>query len=379
MFGRRVVLGRILGFEIRADVSWVFLFLLILWSLSSGFFPALYEDLAARQYWALGLIGTVGLFVSLLFHEISHSLVARGYGMEVGGITLFLFGGAAEMQSEPATPRIEFLMAGAGPLASLVLAAAFYALMSAFVAVGLPQHWVGVPYYLAFVNTALAVFNLLPAFPMDGGRMLRAGLWAQGKDLKRATKVASRLGQGFGILLMAAGIAQALLAQNFVGGMWWFLIGLFVHGNAGATYTRLLNRLALHGLQVTDLMTRDPVTVEADAHLQEVVDDIVYRYHHHRYPVVQGERLLGCIRTRQIRAITQDQWSHLRVRDVMEPLGPRNSIAADLDAEDALDRLQSNEDGWTMVVRGNALVGVLALRDLRAYLRLREELGRRRA
>jgi Zn-dependent protease len=375
MFGRRFVLGRVFGFEIRADISWVFLFLLILWSLASGFFPVLYEGLSARLYWGLALIGTVGLFVSLLFHEISHSLVARAYGLEVGGITLFLFGGAAEMQSEPDTPKSEFLMAGAGPLASIVLGGVFYVVTGSVEALGLPDHWVGVPYYLSIVNVALAVFNMLPAFPMDGGRMLRAVLWSLGKDLRRATKVASRLGQGLGILLMAAGAAQAIVLQNFVGGMWWFLIGLFIHGNAAATYSQLADRLALKGLLVRDLMSRNPVTVDANSNLHDVVDDIVYRYHHHRYPVVQHDRPVGVIGTRQVKEIARDQWSHVKVEDVMEPINSHNTITPDADAQAAFDALQRRGDGWLMVTSGTRLVGVVALRDLRTYLTVRQELG----
>ncbi|RDD62960.1 site-2 protease family protein [Ferruginivarius sediminum] len=374
MFGRRMVLGRILGFEIRADISWVFLALLILWSLASGFFPSFYEGLPQGLYWTLALVGTIGLFASLLFHELSHSVVARAYGLEIQGITLFLFGGAAEMREEPRTAVSEFLMAIAGPIASLVLAAGFYVLALLVAGVGTPEHWVGVPRYLAIVNLALAVFNLLPAFPMDGGRALRAALWYWGKDLRSATKVASRLGQGLGMLLMAAGIAQAILLGNFVGGMWWFLIGLFVQGNAGATYQQLLNRFALHGMSVREVMTEDPVVADPDMTLRRLVDEVVYPQHHHRFPVVREGRLLGYVGTNQIKQVDADVWERTRVGDVMVAAGDDNVIAPDAGAEKALERLQQSETGWLMVADGERLHGVLALRDLLQYLQLRQEL-----
>ncbi len=374
MFGNRVVLGRVLGFEIRADVSWVFLALLVLWSLAGGFFPAFYPELPQRTYWALGVLGTVGLFVSLLFHELSHAVVGRHYGIQVSGITLFLFGGAAEMQSEPETPNSEFLMAIAGPIASLVLAGAFYLLWQALAGLGAPEHWAGVPRYLAIINVALAVFNLLPAFPMDGGRALRALLWRWGKDLRGATRVASRLGQGFGMLLMALGILQALMLGNFIGGMWWFLIGLFVQGQAGGTYRHLLDRLALEGQRVRDVMTRDPVTVAPEDSLRDLVDAVVYRHHHHRYPVVEGGRLLGHVGTRHVKAVPQERWPEVRVRDVMQPRGEETTIRPDCTAQDALERLQTSGDGWLLVAEGDRLHGILALRDLMQYLRLRQEL-----
>ncbi len=377
MFGRRFVFGRILGFEIRADPTWAILFLLILWSLASGFFPAMYPGVAAGTAWGLALVGTLGLFASLLFHELAHSVVARSYGVKVGGITLFLFGGAAEMESEPASPRAELLIAGAGPLASLFLAVAFYGVTGVVATAGAPDPIVGLPYYLAVVNLALAVFNLLPAFPMDGGRLLRAALWGMGRNLRRATKVASRMGQGFGLLLIAGGAFQAIAVQNFVGGMWWVLIGVFIHGNAGMTYKRLLDRLSLKGLTVGDVMTRRPVTVDPDSTIQQIVDEVIYRYHHHRYPVASGRRLLGWIGARQVQGIERARWPELRVGEVMAPADTSATIPASADAETALDRLQARRDGWLMVTDRGALVGVVALRDLQAYLRLRAELGGR--
>jgi len=307
MFGRRMVLGRVLGFEIRADASWGILFLLILWSLASGFFPVMYPGVSAATAWALALLGTLGLFASLLLHELAHAVVARIHGVTVGGITLFLFGGAAEMESEPASPRAELLIAGAGPLASLGLAVGFYAATGLVALAGAPQPIVGLPYYLALVNLALAVFNLLPAFPMDGGRLLRATLWGLGRNLRRATKVASRMGQGFGLLLIAAGAFQAIAAQNLLGGMWWVLIGVFIHGNAGMTYRRLLDRLRLQGLTVRDVMTRDVVTVSPDVELNTCLRTMTEGGFRH-LPVVDPEgEPMGMVSQRDFVALTFGQ------------------------------------------------------------------------
>ncbi len=373
MFGESYSLFRVLGFEIRANVTWLFLALLVTWSLAAGFFPFVYPDLAPFTYWMMALVGMFGLFFSLLFHELSHSVVARAHGLPVRRITLFLFGGAAEMESEPKEPRIEFWMAIAGPIASVVLGVAFYLLAVAMAAVGFPEHVAGVARYLGFINMLLAIFNMVPGFPLDGGRVLRAALWQFKGDIRWATRWATRMGQGFGLLLVALGLAN-FIAGNFVGGMWWFLIGLFVQAAATASYQQLLTQQALAGRTVRRFMTADPVTVPADATVEEFVDDYLYHHNFDRFPVVRGERLVGSIGLSEVRDVPRDERNRTRVGDACEERVKENTIEADMKADEALNRMQQSRTGRLMVTEGDRLVGMLVLKDLLRYLDVRSEL-----
>ena len=214
MFGRRLTLFELLGFKVQVDASWIFLAFLVVWTLAASVFPVRHEGLPTATYWWMGVVGAIGLFFSLIFHELSHSVVARRFGIPIRGITLFVFGGVAEMEEEPPNPRSEFLMAIAGPAASFALAIAFSAIGAAAAVVGAADSVVGVTRYLSFINTLLAVFNLVPAFPLDGGRALRASLWHFRGDLREATRIASRIGEGFGFLLITLGLLNILTGSQ---------------------------------------------------------------------------------------------------------------------------------------------------------------------
>jgi len=377
MFGKQIVLFELFGIEIKVDMSWALLALLIAWSLAKGFFPAYYEGLPAAVYWWMGIVGAFGLFASIVLHELSHSLVGRYQGMRIKGITLFLFGGVAEMADEPAAPRAEFTMALAGPLASLALAGLFYLIAMAAAGAGLADPVVAVLRYLALLNLLLAVFNLLPAFPLDGGRMLRAVLWWRSGDLRRATRIASRIGSAAGFGLMALGVFTALQG-NLVGGIWWLLIGLFLQRAAVGAYQHLLVRRALQGERVRRFMTADPVAVPPDLPLDRLVEEYVYRYHHDLFPVVEGGRPVGCITLRQIREVPRERWPTTPVRAIADSRVAENSVGAEEDAMQALARMQQTGRSRLMVTddRGR-LVGLLALKDMMALLALRIDTGPR--
>lgn len=374
MFGNNFTLFRILGFQVRANVTWLFLAILVTWSLASGFFPAFFPDLSPGTYWILGVAGMIGLFFSLLFHEFSHALVARAHGLPMGGITLFLFGGVAEMEMEPPSPKTEFWMAIAGPIASVVLGAVFYAVAAGMLTAGVPEHIAAVPNYLGLINLLLAAFNMLPGFPLDGGRVLRAALWWWRDNLRWATKLASRIGQGIGIGLMALGALNAV-GGNVVGGMWWVLIGLFLQGAAGAGYQRLLQQEDLKGETVTRFMSRDPVTAPGDITIRSFVDDYLYEYGHDLVPIVRDGRLVGCATIKDVKQVPREDWGTRRIEEVVDRCSDANTIAPDTPADAALQRMQEGQRGRLMVVEdGDRLAGVLTLKDLLRRLSLKSQL-----
>jgi Zn-dependent protease/CBS domain-containing protein len=373
MFGKSIKLFSLLGFEVKIDFSWIIIAILIAWSLSKGFFPLHYEDLSTQTYWIMGIIGAVGLFLSIIVHEFSHSVVARKYGMPMKGITLFIFGGVAEMGDEPPSPKAEFMMAIVGPLSSIGIALIFYG-MYRLGQGGFSAPVQGVVGYLAFINGLLAAFNLVPAFPLDGGRVLRSILWGVKGKLHWATKVSSRIGSGFGYLLIFLGILN-VLRGNFVGGMWWFILGMFLQGVAKASYQRLVMRKALEGEPVRRFMSTDPVTVKRSNTIREMVEDYVYKYHYKMFPVVEdGQRLVGCVTTKQIKDVPKEEWDQKSVGELAQSCTQENSIEPDKDATEALAAMQKNGASRLMVVDQGKVVGIISLKDMLELISLRVEL-----
>jgi Zn-dependent protease len=374
MFGKRIDLFRILGFEIRIDLSWVFLAILIAWSLSTGLFPFRYEGLSPQTYWTMGVVGAFGLFLSIIFHEIAHSLVARRFGMPIKGITLFIFGGVAEMKSEPPSARAEFMMAAAGPLSSLFLASAFYGICQLPAGAEWPEAVRGVIKYLAWINGVLGVFNLVPAFPLDGGRILRSILWGWKKDLRWATRVAAAMGAAFGLLLIILGIFT-FLSGNFIGGMWWFFIGIFLRGAASGSYQQLLVRKALEGEAVRRFMKSDPVTVTPSTTVEQLVEDYIYRYQHKLFPVVEkGGRLQGCVTMKQVKEVPREHWSLKTAGQIALSCSRDNTIDVKTDALEALSIMNRTGSSRLMVTEGGRLVGIISLKDMLRFLNLKVEL-----
>ena len=374
MFGKRINLFKLLGFQVRIDLSWIIIAVLIAWSLSMGFFPFRFRGLSTQTYWIMGIVGAIGFFLSIIVHEFCHSLVAREYGVRMRGITLFIFGGIAEMPEEPPSPKAEFMMAVVGPLSSILIAAIFYAINSAGAFAGMPRPVSGVVQYLAFINGLLAVFNVIPAFPLDGGRILRSILWGVKGDLQWATRIASWLGSAFGILLILLGVLS-LFAGNFIGGMWWFLIGIFLYNAARMSYQQVLTRKALEGASVRRFMKTDPITVTSDMTVSQLVENYVYVFHHKLFPVVRdSNKVDGCVTTRQIKEVPREEWNEKRVADIQIPCSEENTIAPDTDAIKALALMSRTGASRLMVTEGERLVGVVSLKDLLQYLSLHIEL-----
>jgi len=373
MFGKSIKLFSLFGFDVKIDISWLILAFLITWSLAEGLFPYYFKDLTASTYWWMGVFGALGLFFSIVFHEISHSLVARRFGLPIRGITLFVFGGVAHMEQEPPSAKAEFLMAIAGPCSSVLLGLLLFAVRTLARIGGLPVPLSGVIGYLAFINWILAGFNLIPAFPLDGGRVLRSALWKWKGNIGWATRVSSRIGTIFGFLLIAMGVVQ-FFSGNLIGGIWWFMIGMFLQNAARMSYQQLITRQALEGETISNLMIRNPVTVTPTLTIKDLVEEYIYRYHYKMFPVVDGEKLVGCINTRQIGKVPRDQWAQRNVGDVATACSKDNTIDPETDIVKVLSLMNRTGNSRLMVVEGDRLVGLIALKDIMNFLSIKLDL-----
>jgi len=373
MFGKRIRLFNLLGFEVNIDLSWIIIAVLITWSLAQFLFPSWYPGLDRETYWLMGVIGALGLFVSIVAHEFCHSVVARKFGMHMKGITLFIFGGVAEMGDEPPTAKAEFFMAIVGPLSSIAIGAICYGIYRAGESSGWNPPINSVIYYLAYINGLLAAFNLLPAFPLDGGRVLRSILWGAKGNLRWATRISSTIGSAFGIGLIIYGVFQFIYG-NIIGGVWMFLIGMFLKSAAQMSYQQLLVRKALEGEAVRRFMNAHPVTVQDSITVAQLVDDYIYKYHYKMFPVLSGDRLVGCITTREVKEIPRENWTHETIREAASACSPENTISPDTDAIKALGRMNQGGVSRLLVVDGGRLVGIVTLKDLLDFFSLKVEL-----
>jgi Zn-dependent protease/predicted transcriptional regulator len=375
MFTKRIPLFKLLGFQVWLDWTWFILALLITWSLATVLFPKLYEEagLTPTVQWSMGVAGAAGLFVSIVLHELGHSVVARRFGMQMRGITLFIFGGVAEMTDEPPSAIAEFFVAIAGPVVSFLIGVGMLGMTTLGATLDWPTAIVGVTRWLGWINLVLVGFNLVPAFPLDGGRVFRAGLWYWKGDLRWATRVASSVGGMFGIVLIAIGLLS-LFAGNFIGGVWWVVIGLFLRGASSASYQQVLLRRALEGEPVARFMSASPIVVPPDIPISTLIDEYFYRYYHRMYPVASNGHLVGCVSIADVKALPQHDWPVRTVTEIMSECGDANTVRADDDAMRALAKLNASGESRLMVVDDGHLVGILSLKDLLRFLSLRVEL-----
>lgn len=382
LLSRRVTLFRLFGFPIQVDASWLLLAVLVIWSLAIGLFPALVPGLEPATYWWMAVVGLFGLAASIVLHELAHSLVARRYDMPIRSITLFIFGGVAEMEGEPPSARAEFWVAIAGPVMSLLVAVGFLLLASAAGGLtgpdfrdpaALPPLAI-VLSYLAFINMVLAVFNMVPAFPLDGGRVLRAILWGVRGDILWATRIAAAAGSFFAFLLMAFALVN-LIGGNPIGGVWYFILGLFLHMAAQGQVHYQITQIELSGIPVERLMRREVVAVPPDLPVERLIADYFFRHFYKSFPVMRDGRLLGVVDADAVKQIEDP--AVVRVADIMRPAGEDSIVAPDTDSAPALVTMQRTGRTRLLVVDRGRLVGVLSLRDLMSYLALRQELGRR--
>ncbi len=378
MFGSKITLFRVAGIAIRIDASWIFLAVLVTWSLAVGMFPMQYRGLPKQTYWLMGAIGALGLFASILFHELSHAIVARRRGVAINGITLFIFGGVAEMEEEPENARTELLVALAGPLATIALIAILWPLAVMASSQRWPVIAVATVNYLAMINIVLLLFNIIPAFPLDGGRLLRAALWSWKKNVRWATRIAAQIGSGFGLALIVLGIVRVIVG-DFIGGMWSFLIGSFLRNAAAMSYQQVVLRDALRGSTVRRFMKTDVVTVPRETSVADLVENYFYKHHYKMFPVVADGKLIGCVSTREVSQLPREEWQRQSVGAIAARCTPENSVPPNMDAVDALSRMSRTGASRLLVMENDRLAGILTLKDLLRFLSLKVELEERKA
>lgn len=369
MFGARWTLFRLLGIPINIDASWLVILALLTWTLSS-LFRQVVEGLPDWTYWVMALVSALAFFGCILLHELGHSVAAKAMGIPIRGITLFMFGGVAELEEEPRSAIGEFIMAIAGPAVSAVLFVIFLfaSMLQMPVELRFPLM------YLAWINLAVLIFNMIPAFPLDGGRVLRSILWAVMDNVRRATYIASLLGQGFAWLFIFIGVLQ-LFSGNFLQGIWLGLIGMFLNNAAQASYQSVYIRQILGGEPVARFMTREPIVVSPDIDLRHLVEDYMYRYHRKMFPVTSNGRLEGVISTHELARVPREEWEIRKVGEVMRQDLDVCSIPPTADALQALSRMQRNGCSRLLVVDHHGqLVGVVSLKDLLRFLDLKLEL-----
>lgn len=375
MFANAVKIFTLNHFDIKVDPSWLLIAALITWSLSQQFFPGVLPGASTLVYLAMAIVAMLGLFASLLLHELAHSVVARHLGVPIKSITLFLFGGVAELEGEPTSARVEFWIAVAGPAMSFCLAIGFWALEYIATWSGFSAPLIEIISYLALINLVIALFNLLPAFPLDGGRVLRAVLWMRSGDVLSATKSAAQSGAILAYALMALGVLS-LFQGAVVSGVWQIMIGGFVLLAARASYSQQLAKLAFDDLTVAALMTPNPITVDPEITLSEFVNQVMLQKHVTFVPVVEDKVLLGHMDPSILAEIDREHWANARVGDVFAGLDKGVTTSPDASIHDLFETISATGQRKFLVVSDHNLVGVISLSDLAHCLNSRDRISR---
>jgi len=378
-------IGRILGIPIRVHASWLFIFFFVTWSLATGYLPDMLPGLSEPRYWAMGGVAALMLFASVLLHELGHSVVALRYRIPIGQITLFIFGGVAQMRKEPPHPRAEFLIAIAGPIVSFLLAAlclGLVALLELLPAGTSVRGLMVLGALLGTVNTQLGLFNLLPGFPLDGGRALRAGLWAWSHDFYRATSQAALVGLLFGIsfglfgaFLLVGALSGTLSSAVASSGGWIILLGAFLFAAARGSRKQAAIRASLASLLVRDLMVKNVVALSPDITLEEAVNQYFLPYGYGEFPVVQDGRLVGVVNVRDIQGVHNSLWASRQVADIMQASADEMVVSPDMSAMQALEQMMTSGAERMIVAQDGLLLGLVTRSSIGHFIEQRHPSG----
>lgn len=372
MFRNSLKLFTVFGIEIRLDLSWFIIFALLAYYFGFQYFPSVLPGTSSGILALVTIITIILFFSSVLVHEISHSLIAKSQGNPVKRITLFLFGGMAQIEKEPETAKGEFIMAIAGPAASFILGIIFGIIWFFTRSIGVISEPVK---YLAIINIVLGVFNMLPGFPLDGGRVLRSIVWKTTGSLQRATFVASTAGRIIGFLLIGVGIVYVFFG-NFFNGIWLAFIGWFLQTSAQAGYSQVKFQAAVKGIKVKDVMNEDIIEVEKNITLQELVDDYFMKYRFGRFPVVEdkrSKRFIGIISLHDIKIIPREKWPNVKAGDIVKTVSADEKVDREMEISDAIKKMGGNSLSQLVIMSGNRLSGIITKSDVMRYIKLKSE------
>lgn len=372
-------IGRIAGIDIRIHWSWFAIFFLLTWWLAEGFFRDVYADWTGREAWATAIVTTLLFFGSVLLHELSHSLMAKRLGLPVQHITLFIFGGVSALGSEPESARQEFQVAIVGPLTSFVLGLAFgAAVLVAWQLDAMDRPPAAIASYLTFINVAVGIFNMLPGFPLDGGRVLRAALWANSGNLLRSTRWAASAGTFIAFALIAVGVVS-ILAGSFIGGVWFIVIGWFLRNASESSYQQLVVRETLEGTKVGDVVNRSYVGAPPDISLATLVNDYMLARSQRCVPILVTDDLLGLISMTDLRRVPPEEWSTTSVFRVMTPREKLHAVGPEEDVTKALEMMARHDVHQLPVLDGRSFIGFVTRADIFRLIQIRSELGNARS
>lgn len=361
---QNVRLGRVFGIPVGLDYSWFLIFALMTWLMATSYYPAEFHDWAPSLYWVMGAVTAIMLFASVLLHELGHSMVALRYKIPVRSITLFVFGGVADIGAEPPSAAAEFFVAIAGPIVSLVIAIGFYLLKPAVAGV---EPLAGLAEYLAFLNASLVAFNLIPGYPLDGGRVFRAIVWALTRSLRRATLIAANVGRFFGFVFIFLGVSR-VMTGDLGGGLWIAFIGWFLDNAAAAQIQQVGLQDLLSGHTVAQAMSLRYIVVPADLSLQQLVDEHILGRGQRCFVVNRGDDTVGLTTLHRIKQVPRQQWSATTAEQVMLPREAFKSIGPDTELWTALQLMDRDGVNQLPVMANSRVVGMLSREDVIAYL-----------
>jgi Zn-dependent protease/CBS domain-containing protein len=367
-----IPIGKLFGISLRLNYSWFIVFILVTLALSASYFPSQYPDWSLTTRILAGVITSLLFFGSVLAHELMHSIVSQRLGIPVRSITLFIFGGVAEISEEPKQPKHEFWMALAGPLTSLVVGGIFWAIW--FLLKDTAVFIKAIAFWLGWINIYLAGFNLIPGFPLDGGRVLRSILWWRSGNLRNSTKIASNIGRGVGYLFIFGGI-WLIFFGNWFNGLWLAFIGWFLENAAIGSYRQLALTEMLRGHKVSEVMSRECLTVSQELTVEQLVNDHILASGTRCFPVVADGRVSGLVTIHSVKAVPRDQWQTKTVKEIMTPLEDLKWVRPDQDLASVLGMLTEGDINQVPVVEDKEIIGMIARDNLLSFISVRGELG----